>query len=125
MIDLSCLLKEYDNSLSIYGVNDPNFSVNSEELVKIFVKKTYLNLRNIIENILQTERKEKLDPLSIEYITIGPSQLFNIISNTFDIIKGKKIKAIFEQMIELTKEIIIQYLIGVDLLIKVIINLFN
>lgn len=114
------MLKEYDNSLSVYGVNDPNFSVNSEELVKIFVKKTYLNLRNIIENILQTERKEKLDPLSKEYITIGPSQLFNIISNTFDIIKGKKIKVIFEQIIELTKEIIIQYLIGVDLLVKVL-----
>jgi len=120
LIDLSCLLKEYDNTLSVYGINDPNFSVNSEELVKIFVKKTYLNLRNIIENILQTERKEKLDPLNKEYITIGPSQLFNIISNTFDLIKGKKIKVIFEQIIELTKEIIIQYLIGVDLLIKVI-----
>lgn len=119
-------MKDYDNGLTIYGVNDPNFSVNSEELVKLFVKKTYLNLRNIIENILQTERKEKLDPLSKEYITIGPSQLFNIICNTFDIIKGKKIKAIFEQIVDLTKEIIIQYLIGVDLLIKVIfINVIN
>jgi len=113
------MLKEYDSSLSVYGVIDPNFSRNAEELVKIFVKKTYLNLRNIIENILQTERREKLDPLSKEYITIGPNQLFNIISNTFDLIKGKKIKVIFEQILELTKEIIIQYLIGVDLLIKV------
>ncbi len=113
------MLKEYDNTLSNYGVNDPNFSRNSEELVKIFVKKTYLNLRNIIENILHTERKEKLDISSKEYITIGPKQLFNIISNTFDLIKGKKIKVIFEQIIDLTKEIIIQYLIGVDLLIKV------
>jgi len=61
------MLKEYDNTLSNYGVNDPNFSRNSEELVKIFVKKTYLNLRNIIENILHTERKEKLD---ISYYSI-------------------------------------------------------
>ncbi len=112
-------MKDYDSTVSKYGVNDPNFSKNAEELVKIFIKKTYLNIRVIIENILQTERKEKVDHLSYEYITIGPSQLFHVISEIFNIIKTRKIKVIFEQMIELTKECIIQYLIGVDILIKV------
>lgn len=120
LIDLSCKLKEYDQSISRYGINDPNFSRNAEELIKIFVKKTYLNIRNIIENILHKEREIKLDRLNHEYITIGPNQLFNIITSTFDLIKTKKIKVIYEQMMDLTKECIIQYLIGVDILIKVL-----
>jgi len=78
-----------------------------------------LNIRVIIENILHTERKEKCDPLSYEYITIGPAQLFNIITEIFNLIKTRRIKVIFEQMIELTKECIIEYLIGVDILLKV------
>lgn len=119
LIDLSCTLKTYDNTLSRYGITDPNFCRNSEELVNIFIKKTYLNIRNIIENILKTEREKKTDHLSKEYITIGPAQLFNIICSTFDLIKSRKIKVIFENMIELTRECIIQYLIGVDILIKV------
>ena len=119
LIDLSCTLKTFDNTLSRYGITDPNFCRNSEELVNIFIKKTYLNIRNIIENILKTEREKKTDHLSKEYITIGPAQLFNIICSTFDLIKSRKIKVIFENMIELTRECIIQYLIGVDILIKV------
>lgn len=112
-------MKEYDQEVKKYGIIDKNFSQNAEELVKIFIKKTYLNVRIIIENILQTERKEKCDPLSQEYITIGPTQLFNIITEIFNLIKSRKIKLILEQMIDLTKECIIQYLIGVDILLKV------
>ncbi len=103
----------------IYGIKDPNFSQNAEELIKIFIKKTYLNIRVILENILKTERKEKCDPLSYEYITIGPSQLFNIITEIFNLIKSRRNKEIFRQMIDLTKECIIEYLIGIDILLKV------
>jgi hypothetical protein len=113
------MLYNYETEIKNYGINDQNFSQNAEELVKIFIKKTYLNVREIIENILKTERKEKCDHLSKEFITIGPAQLFNIITEIFNIIKSRKIKIILEQMINLTKECIIQYLIGVDILLKV------
>ena len=113
------MLYNYETEIKNYGINDQNFSQNAEELIKIFIKKTYLNVREIIENILKTERKEKCDHLSKEFITIGPAQLFNIITEIFNIIKSRKIKIILEQMINLTKECIIQYLIGVDILLKV------
>jgi hypothetical protein len=114
------VLFEYESKLGQFGVSDANFSLNGRELIKIFIKKTFHNLRGLIESILRVERENKAETNSDGYlITNGPIDLFKLLGTTYDIIKHKKVKAMVEQYLELCKESVVQYLIGVDCVIDV------
>jgi hypothetical protein len=115
MIDLACLLFDHENNVSKFGVTDPNFSKNGREFLKIYVKKIFLNVRTLIENILKSEREKKSDH-SAEglLVTEGPTALFKILYTTLSQIKDKKSKPLLENMLYLFKECITIYLIGLD-----------
>jgi hypothetical protein len=90
-------------------------------LIKIFIKKTFHNIKTILGSILRNEREVKAFKSSDNiYVTNGPSDLFKLIYSTFEIAKGHKIKSLTEQLLNLAKECILQYLIGVDCVISVI-----
>jgi hypothetical protein len=106
--------------LEKFGIADPNFSHNGRELVKIFIKKTFHNLKGLIESILRCERENKAEISSDGIlVTSGPVDLFKLILSAFNSVKHKKIKAMIENVLELCKESIIQYLIGVDCVVDV------
>ena len=105
----------FEERLEKIRVVDQNFGKNARELVKIYMKKTYKNMLDVIENILKSEREIKsITNENGNYVTNGPNDLFDILSKTFDLVKDFKIKYIYEQVFELFHECIIQYLIGVD-----------
>jgi hypothetical protein len=117
MIKLANILFKHEEYLSQFGVNDPNFSQNGRELVKIFIKKTFMNLRPMIENILRSEREQKAAKSSDNlFITNGPVDLFKLFYSLLDIYKqdNNKTKYIIEQLLYLFKECILNYLIGLD-----------
>ena len=105
----------FEERLEKIRVVEQNFGKNARELVKIYMKKTYKNMLDVIENILKSEREIKsITNENGNYVTNGPNDLFDILSKTFDLVKDFKIKYIYEQVFELFHECIIQYLIGVD-----------
>ena len=105
----------FEERLEKIRVVDQNFGKNARELVMIYMKKTYKNMLDVIENILKSEREIKsITNENGNYVTNGPNDLFDILSKTFDLVKDFKIKYIYEQVFELFHECIIQYLIGVD-----------
>lgn len=115
------MLFSYEEKLTKFGIVDPNFSHNGRELIKIFVKKTFHNMKTIIESILKSEREEKaVNTGDNILITNGPYDLFKLIFSIFDIFKKEnfKIKFIVEQFLSLTKECIIQYILGADCVIS-------
>jgi hypothetical protein len=78
-------------------------------------------MKTIIESILRSERDVKaVSNTDNILITNGPYDLFKLIYSIFDIFKKEnfKIKYIIEQFINLTKECIKQYLIGIDCVIS-------
>ncbi len=117
MIKLATLLFEHEAYLSHFGVTDPNFSQNGRELIKIFIKKTFMNLKPIVESILKNEREVKAVKSSDNLlITNGPIDLFKLLYSLIDIFKKekKKTKYIMEQLLCLFKECILDYMIGLD-----------
>lgn len=77
-------------------------------------------MKTIIESILKSEREVKAIKSSEGiFVTNGPTDLFKLIYNTMDLIKGQKQKNILEQILNFTKECILQYLIGVDCIVGV------
>jgi hypothetical protein len=115
------LLFDYENELNEkFGIIDPNFSNNGRELIKIFTKKTYHNIKQFIENILHNERQNKGERSSDGLlITSGPANLFKLLYNSFDLVKRRKIKPLIESVLDFCKECIIHYLIGLDVVVDV------
>lgn len=105
----------FEERLSKVRVIDHNFGKNGREFVKIFMKKTFKNILDVLENILKSEREIKtITNENGQYVTNGPTDLFDILSKTFDFVKDFKNKYIYEQAFGLFHECIIQYLIGVE-----------
>ena len=119
IINLSVLIFNFDDKVNQLRVIDPNLDKNANEFVKIYMKKTFQNLLEVIQNILKSEREVKaLKSEEGYYYTNGPNDLFDILSKTFDLVKDYKIKDIYEAILRLFHECIIQYLIGVDCVIN-------
>lgn len=115
MIKLASSLFKFEEKLKKLRVNEPNLSKNGKELVKIYMKKTYKNITDVIENILKSEREVKaIKSDNGECMTNGPNDLFDILSKSFDLIAEEKNKYIHSKMLNMFYECIIQYLIGVD-----------
>jgi hypothetical protein len=99
----------------MFGIHDPNFSSNGKELIKIFSKKIFLNIRTLIENILRSEREKKAETSADGLlVTEGPTALFKVLFTTISSIKSKKIRPLLENILYLIKECITMYLIGID-----------
>ena len=119
IIKFAVLIFDFDEQMNNLRIIDPNLSKNAKELVKIYMKKTFQNLLSVIENILRSEREIKaLKSDEGKYYTNGPNDLFDILSKTLDLVKDYKKKDIYDQILKLFNECIIQYLIGVDCVIN-------
>jgi hypothetical protein len=106
ILKLAFILFNHEDQLNLFGIADSNFSQNARELVKIFIKKTFLNVKTIIESILRDEREKKAYKTTINLlITNGPIDLFKVLNSLFDILKKDnfKIKYTFEQTLYLIK----------------------
>ena len=113
IIKLSMMLFMFYDRLFDLNVNDQNFSKNGKELAKIYLKKTYQNVLSVIENILRKEREVKAIIHDMGYYyTQGPNDLFEFLSQTFDLLKENKNKHIYEMAIDLFNSCINQYLLG-------------
>lgn len=119
ILKMSTYLFKFSEKLKKLKVNEPNLIKNGKELVKIYMKKTYKNITDVIENILKSEREVKaVKSENGELTTNGPNDLFDILSKSFNLIQDSKIKYIHSKMLNMFYECIIQYLIGVDCLIS-------
>lgn len=119
IIELSLFLFKQEKLYEPFGVTDSNFSINARELIKVFCKKSFFLVREIIETILKKEREVKHYKASDNcYYTYGPKDLYNIVNETFKVLKPTKNNIIYENGLFLAKECILQYLIGVDCLIS-------
>ena len=115
IIKLGMLLLDFGEALLELNVDDENLYKNGKELIKIYFKKTYQNILSVIESILKDEREVKgIKTETGELQTHGPSDLFEILSRTFDLIKENKNKCVYKEVLILFKESIKQYLIGID-----------
>ena len=115
IIKLSMMLFLFGERLFDLNVNDQNFSKNGKELAKIYLKKTYQNVLSVIENILRKEREVKaiIHEMGF-YFTQGPNDLFEILSQTFDLLKNNRNKIVYEMIIDLFNTCVNQYLLGVE-----------
>ena len=121
ILKMSMLLLTFRDELMKLNVDDENFYKNGKELVKIYYKKTYQNILSVIESILKNEREVKgIISETGELYTQGPTDLFGLLSNTFDLVKENKNKCVYIEILVLFKESIKQYIIGID---TVLINL--
>ena len=115
ILRMSMLLLTFRDELLQLNVDDENFYKNGKELVRIYYKKTYQNILSVIESILKNEREVKgIKSETGELYTQGPSDLFGLLSNTFDLVKENKNKCVYIEILVLFKESIKQYIIGVD-----------
>ena len=121
ILRMSMLLLTFRDELMELNVNDENLYKNGKELIKIYYKKTYQNILSVIENILKNEREVKgIISEDGDLYTQGPTDLFGLLSNTFDLVKENKNKCVYIEILYLYKESIKQYIIGID---TVLINL--
>ena len=115
ILKMGMMLFVFGERLLTLNVNDENFLKNGKELTKIYLKKTYQNILSIIENILKKEREIKAIKHEMGYYyTRGPNDLFEILSNTFDLLKENKNKVLYEMTLNLFNSSINQYLLGVE-----------
>ena len=115
ILKISMLLFNFGEKLYRLNVNDPNFSKNGKELIKIYLKKIYHNVLTVIENILKDEREIKAikDNQGL-YYTKGPFDLFELLNGTFDLCKTNKNKYLYQLILNLFYSSINQYLLGVE-----------
>ena len=123
LLELCQLFYNQSEKLNSFGIQDPNLLINANELIKIFTRKTILNMKTIIENILKKEREYKAlqsedDSDGDLLITNGPGDLFRILSTTYDMVKKYKIKDLHKEIFRMFKECLLLYMIGVDLVIS-------
>ena len=97
LLKLGMKLFDYLDQLNKVGVVDDNIKRNAKEFVKIYMKKTFKSLLDVIVNILKNEREKKYEKNSNgKYCTRGPNELFDILSKTFDMIQQNTNFNIFE-----------------------------
>jgi len=73
-------------------IDNPNFYKNGKEFTKIYIKKTYYNVLSVIESILKDENRN--------YYTKGPNDLFDLLGNTFELMKEEKNKYLYESIVD-------------------------
>ena len=113
LLKMSMMIFHFGEELFKVNVIDGNFYKNGKEFSKIFLKKTYQNVLSIIKNILKKEREIKaIKDESGLYCTRGPSDLFQLLCQTFDLVKSNKNKCLYELTLDLFNAAINQYLIG-------------
>ena len=113
LLKMSMMIFNFGEQLLKVNVIDSNFYKNGKEFSKIFLKKTYQNVLSIIKNLLKKEREIKaIKDESGLYCTRGPSDLFQLLCQTFDLIKSNKNKCLYELTLDLFNAAINQYLIG-------------
>lgn len=89
-------------------------------MLNVFNKKCFWNSIKTIENILLIERERQIQKFSNNLFgTQGPNMLFKFVFTIYDLIKNKKEELLLDSILENTKHILIQYLIGVDTTIRV------
>ena len=73
-----------------------------------------------IEDILRVEREKKVEKLANkQFSTVGPQMFFKSIFSLFELIKNNNHEIILELFLDNIKQIIIQYLVGLDSIIRV------
>lgn len=73
-----------------------------------------------IEDILRVEREKKVEKLANkQFSTVGPQMFFKSIFSLFELIKNNNYEVILEFFLDNIKQIIIQYLVGLDTIIRV------
>ena len=119
IIKMSYILLKYYDDLNKLNVNDENISKNGKELIKIYFKKIFKNILSTIENILKNERELKgIKNEEGIYYTLGPKDLFDILSEVLDLVKEYKHPIIFKELLKIFSVGIMQYAIGVSCVIK-------
>lgn len=117
---MSVILIHHNKKLDEFGVNDPNFRKNGNEILKILCKKNYWDSMKTIVDILLVEREKKVEKSSNKlFFTVGPQMFFKSIFSILDLIKNNNHEIILEFYLDNIKQIIIQYLVGLDTIIKV------
>ena len=112
------LLNFYDKMMKL-NIDDENLLKNGKELTKIYFKKIFKNILNTIENILKNEREFKGNKNDQGiYETLGPKDLFDILSKTFDLVKDNKHPVIYKELLKIFNVSIFQYAIGVNCVIS-------
>ena len=114
-LKISMILFNFGERLYFLNVDDQNFQKNAKELIKIYTKKTYNNVLAVIENILKDERELK-SVVSEKgmYITNGPYDLYELLMSTYNLVKDKKNKYLYQSILNLFYSSINQYLLGVE-----------
>jgi hypothetical protein len=114
------VLIEHDKKLDEFGVSDPNFIMNAYEILKVLCKKNYWDFMKTIEDILFVEREKKVEKSSNKlFFTVGPQMFFKSIFSLLELIKKNNHEIILEFYLENIKQIIVQYLVGLDTIIRV------
>ena len=112
------LLNFYDKCYSL-NIDDVNLSKNGKVLSKIYFKKIFENILSTIENILKNERECKGNKNEEGiYYTLGPKDLFDLLSKTLDLIKENKHPIIYKELLKIFNIAIFQYAIGVNCVIS-------
>ena len=113
LLKMSMMIFHFGEELFKVNVIDGNFYKNGKEFSKIFLKRIYQNVLSIIKNLLKKEREIKaIKDESGIYCTRGPSDLFQLLCQTFDLVKSNKNKCLYELTLDLFNAAINQYLIG-------------
>ncbi len=119
-MDFVILIENHFEYLDSFGVIDISFKKNAIEMMSVFNKKFFWDSMNSIKNIFKLEREQKVERnTNKEFITISPNLIFKGIFNIYDMIKNYKNKMILDNILEYTKYILVQYLLGLDTTIRV------
>jgi hypothetical protein len=119
-LDFVILIENHFEYLDSFGVIDISFKKNAIEMMSVFNKKFFWDSMNSIKNIFKLEREQKVERnTNKEFITISPNLIFKGIFNIYDMIKNYKNKMILDNILEYTKYILVQYLLGLDTTIRV------
>ena len=119
ILKLATFLFKFEHKLKLLKINEPNLNKNAHELIRIYTKKTYKNIIDLIENILKSEREIQSFTNENGLLTSnGPNDLFDILSKTYNLINTVKISYIHQRILNMFYECITQYLIGVDCVIS-------
>lgn len=120
ILEFVLLIHNIYEYLDNFGVSDINFKKNATEMMMVFNKKFFWDSMNSIKQILKQEREKKVERLSNKnFITIGPNLIFKGIFEAYDLVKSLENKMILENILEYTKYILVQYLMGLDTTIRV------
>ena len=119
ILKMSIILLNYYDNINKLNIDDENLLKNGKELTKIYFKKIFQNILSTIENILKNEREFKGNKNEEGlYYTLGPKDLFDILSKTLDLIKEYKHPVIYKELLKIFNVSIFQYAVGVNCVIS-------